>query len=128
MIFSFDVSIWLTWRMLISCHDFKPVTNSLYDHLVFRLVISLYALINNVLSLCMIMAIIALLVGRPHSFSSLHLQWVWSLLVHPTPKNQNANRVHHTYLYAVFHRHSKVYCLCATFKTFKKIIPCFCNT
>ena len=86
----------------------------------FWLVISLYALINNVLSLCMIMAIIALLVGRFQSFASLHLYWVWALLVHPTPKNQNANRVHHTYLYVVFHRHSKVNCLCATFKTFKK--------
>ena len=35
------------------------------------------------------------------------LYWVWSLLVHPTTKNQNANCVHHTYLYVVFHRQSK---------------------
>ena len=55
----------------------------------FWLVISLYALINNVLSLCMIMAIIALLVGRFQSFASLRLYWVWALLVHPTPKNQS---------------------------------------
>ena len=67
----------------------------------------------------MIMAIIALLVGLFQSFASLHLYWVWALLVHPTPKNQNVNRVHHTYLYVVFHRHSKVNFLCATFKTFK---------
>jgi hypothetical protein len=52
----------------------------------FWFVISLYALINNVLSLCMIMAVIALLVGRSLSFASLHLYWVWALLVHPTPK------------------------------------------
>ena len=55
----------------------------------FWLVISLYALINNVLSLCMIMAVIALLVGCSQSFASLHLYWVWALLVHPTPKNQS---------------------------------------
>ena len=32
------------------------------------------------------------------------------------PKTKVANCVHHTYLYVVFHRHSKVNCLCATFK------------
>ena len=57
----------------------------------FWLVISLYALIINVLSLCMIMAIIALLVGRFQSFASLHLYWVWALLVHPTSKNQTCH-------------------------------------
>jgi hypothetical protein len=36
----------------------------------FWLVIPLYASLNDVLSLCMIMAVIALLVGRSHSFSS----------------------------------------------------------
>jgi hypothetical protein len=55
----------------------------------FWLVISLYALVNNVLSLCMIMAVIALLVSRSQSFASLHLYYVWALLVHPTPKNQS---------------------------------------
>jgi hypothetical protein len=58
----------------------------------FWLVISLYALINNDLSLCMIMAVIALLVGRSQSFASLHLYWVWSLLVHPTLKNQTYSK------------------------------------
>jgi hypothetical protein len=55
----------------------------------FWLVIPLYALVNNVLSLCMIMAVIALLVGRSQSFASHHLYWVWALLVYPTPKNQS---------------------------------------
>jgi hypothetical protein len=41
------------------------------------------------LLICMIMAVIALLVGRSQSFASLHLYWVWALLVHPTPKNQS---------------------------------------
>jgi hypothetical protein len=54
----------------------------------FLFVISLYALVNNILSLCMIMAVIALLVGRSQSFASLHLYWEGILLVHPTPKNQ----------------------------------------
>ena len=66
----------------------------------FQLVVSLYALINDVLSLCMIMAIIALLVGRSQSFASLHNQ-VWVPLMHPTPnKTKLFQRVHHTYLLA----------------------------
>jgi hypothetical protein len=54
----------------------------------FWLVISLYALVNNVLLLWMIMVVIALLVGRSQSFASLHLYWEGILLVHPTTKNQ----------------------------------------
>ena len=57
----------------------------------FWLVISLYALINNALSLCMIMAIIALLVGRFQFFASLHLYCVWALLVHPISKSQTCH-------------------------------------
>jgi hypothetical protein len=67
----------------------------------FWLLIPLYALVNNVLSLFMIMAIIALLVGRSQSFASLHLYWEGILLVHPTPKNQNFQCVHHIYLLAI---------------------------
>ena len=37
VVFSFDALFGLTWHMLISCYDFKPVTLSLYDHLVFDL-------------------------------------------------------------------------------------------
>ena len=40
--------------------------------MLFRSVISLYALIDSVLSLCMIMVVIALLVGRSQSLASLH--------------------------------------------------------
>ena len=54
------------------------------------------------------MYIIALLVGRSHSFSCLHLYWVWSLLVHPTPKNQVCHCVHYKFLCMVFVSHSKV--------------------
>jgi hypothetical protein len=82
--------VWLQ----ISCH--KPLWS-----FGFWLVVPLYALVNNVLSLCMIMAVIALLVGRFQSFASLHLYWVWALLVHPTPKNQVFQCVHHIYLLAI---------------------------
>jgi hypothetical protein len=54
----------------------------------FWLVIPLYAVVNNVLSLCMIMVVITLLVGHSQSFTSLHLYWEGILLVHPTNKNQ----------------------------------------
>ena len=126
VVFSFDVSFGLTWHMLIPCYDYKASHFKPLWSFSFWLVISLYALISNVLSLCMIMAIIALLVGRSQSFAILHLYWVWALLVHPNPKNQSfAKSAHHTYLYVVFYRHSKVKFSCATFKTFKNITPCF---
>src|SRR4051812_44610207 len=37
VVFSFDALFGLTWHMVISGYDFKPVTLSLYDHLVFDL-------------------------------------------------------------------------------------------
>jgi hypothetical protein len=51
-------------------------------------VIPLYASLNDVLSLGMIIAIIALLVGRSQSFASPHFVLSMTLLVHLTPKNQ----------------------------------------
>jgi hypothetical protein len=71
VVFSFDALFWLTWHMLTTyltlqiCH--KPLWS-----FGFWLVIPLYASVNDVLSLCMIMAVIALLVGRSQSFASLH--------------------------------------------------------
>ena len=61
------------------------------------------------------------------STASLHLYWVWALLVHPTPKAKVANCVHHIYLFVVFRRHSKMSYLCATFKSSKYHHP-FCVT
>jgi hypothetical protein len=66
----------------------------------FWLVIPLYASVNNVLSLCMILAVIALLVGRSQSFASLHLYWEGILLVHPTSKNQSFSNESTTNSYA----------------------------
>ena len=49
----------------------------------------------------MIMSIIVSWFGCSQSFASLHLYWVWVLLVHPTPKNQSfAKSVHYIYLIA----------------------------
>jgi hypothetical protein len=92
VVFSFDALFGLT---LTSC--LKPLWP-----FGFWLVIPLYALVNNVLSLCMIVAIIALLVGRSQSFASLHLYWEGILLVHPTPKTKVLQRVHYKFLCMVF--------------------------
>ena len=46
VVFSFDALFGLTWHMLISCYDFKPVTLKPLWSFSFWLVISLYALIN----------------------------------------------------------------------------------
>jgi hypothetical protein len=100
VVFSFDALFGLTWRMLTPCLTANQSLKPLWSF-GFWLVISLYALINNVSSLCMIMAIIALLVGRSQSFASLHLYWEGILLVHPTTKNQVFQCVHHIYLLAI---------------------------
>jgi hypothetical protein len=89
VVFSFDALFGLTWRMLTPCLNLTSRLKPLLSF-GFWLVIPLYALVNNVLSLCMIMAVIALLVGRSQSFASLHLYWIWALLMHPTPRNQSS--------------------------------------
>jgi hypothetical protein len=80
--------IWVDLAHAYTMFDFNKLPQASMI-ICFWLVIPLYALVNNVLSLCMVMAAIALLVGRSQSFASLHLYWVWALLVHPTPKNQS---------------------------------------
>jgi hypothetical protein len=72
VVFSFDALFGLTWRMLTPCLTLTGCLNPLWSF-GFWLVIPLYALVNNVLSLCMIMAVIALWVGRSQSFASLYL-------------------------------------------------------
>jgi hypothetical protein len=98
VVFSFDALFGLTWHMLTPCLALTSCLKPLWSF-GFWLVMSLYALVNNFLSLCMIMAIIALLVGRSQSFASLHLYWEGILLVHPTPKKLKFFQcVHHIYL------------------------------
>jgi hypothetical protein len=78
-----------------SCH--KPLWS-----FGFWLVIPLYASVNNVLSLCMIMAVIALLVGRSQSFASLNFCTEYELYsCIQIPKTKLCHYVHHTYLLAI---------------------------
>jgi hypothetical protein len=88
----------------------------------FWLVISLYALVNNVLSLCMIMAVIALLVGHSQSFASLHLYWEGILLMQPTPKNQSYFKGSTTNSYAWHFKLFQVNFHVLPFKTFKILL------
>jgi hypothetical protein len=63
-------------------------------------VIPLYSLVNDVLLLCMIMAVIALLVGRSQSFASLHFVLSMSstrAFNSQKPKFANVSTIH-TYL------------------------------
>jgi hypothetical protein len=69
--FLLDALFGLTWRMLTTCLTIRSRHKPLW-WFGFWLVIPLYASVNDVLSLCMIMAVIALLVGRSQSFASLH--------------------------------------------------------
>jgi hypothetical protein len=87
VVFSFDAWFGLTWRMLTPCLTLNSRLKPLWLF-GFWLVIPLYALNNNVLSLYMIMAVIALLVGRSQSFASIHLYWEGILPMHPTTINQ----------------------------------------
>jgi hypothetical protein len=52
--------------------DSYKVANCLYDHLVFDLWCHFMLLFNDALSLCMIMPVIALLVGHSQSFATPH--------------------------------------------------------
>jgi hypothetical protein len=71
VVFSFDALFGLTWHMLTTCLTLTSCHKPLWSF-GFWLVIPLYAPVDGVLSLCMIMAVIALLVGRSQSFASLN--------------------------------------------------------
>jgi hypothetical protein len=68
--FLLDALFGLIWHMLTTCLTLTTHHNPLWSF-GFWLVISLYASFNDVLLLCMIMAVIALIVGRSQSFTSL---------------------------------------------------------
>jgi hypothetical protein len=63
LVFSFDALFGSTWRMLTTCLTLTCHYNPLWSF-GFWLVMPFYASLNDVLSLCMIMAVITLLVGR----------------------------------------------------------------
>jgi hypothetical protein len=69
--FSFDALFGLTWCMLTTCLTLTSRHKPLWSF-GFWLVMPFYASLNDVLSICMIMAVIALLVGRSQSFASPH--------------------------------------------------------
>jgi hypothetical protein len=69
LVFSFDALFRLTWRMLTTCLTLTSRYKPLWSFGCW-LVMPLYASFNDVLSLCVIMAVNALLVGRSQSFAS----------------------------------------------------------
>jgi hypothetical protein len=71
VVFSFDALFGLNWCMLTPCLTLTSRHKPLWSF-GFWLMIPIYALVNDVLPLCMIMTVIALLVGRSQSFASLH--------------------------------------------------------
>jgi hypothetical protein len=85
----FSLMLYLGW--LGACLQHVWLIQSRHNPLwsfSFWLLMPSYASLNDVLLLCMIMAVIALLVDRSSLLLALILYWVWALLVHPTPKNQ----------------------------------------
>jgi hypothetical protein len=71
LVFSFDALFGLTWRMLTICLTLISRHKPLWSF-SFWLLMPFYASLNVALSLCMIMAVIALLVGHSQSFASPH--------------------------------------------------------
>jgi hypothetical protein len=69
--FLLDALFGLAWRMLTTCLTLTSHHKPLWSF-GFWLVMPFYASFNDVLSLCMIMAVMALLVGRSQSLASLH--------------------------------------------------------
>jgi hypothetical protein len=100
VVFSIDALLGLTWRMLTPCLTLTSRLKPLWS-LGFWLVIPLYALVNNVLSLCMIMAVIALLVGRSQSFASLHCTEREYFSCIQLPKTKVFQCVNHIYVLAI---------------------------
>jgi hypothetical protein len=94
--FLLDALFGLTWRMLTTCLTLTSRHKPLWSF-GFWLVIPLYALVYDVLSLCMIMAVIALLVGRSQSFASLHFcteYELYSCIQLPKTKFSNVSTIH----------------------------------
>jgi hypothetical protein len=84
--------IWVDLVHAYNMFDSYKVAISLYDHLM-----SFYASLNDVLSLCIIMAVIALLVGRSQSFSSPHFLLSMSSTRasnSPKPSYSNVSTIH----------------------------------
>jgi hypothetical protein len=99
--FILDALFGLTWRMLTTCLTLTICHKPLWSF-VFWLVMPFYASFNDVLSLCMIMAVIALLVGRSESFTSLHFVLsMSSTRASNSQKTKLFQYVYHTYLLVI---------------------------
>jgi hypothetical protein len=118
VVFSFDALFGLTWRMLTPCLTKNQSPQASMIIWVLNCNIT-FCFVNNVLSLCMIMAVIALLVGCSQSFASLHLYWNGILLVHPTSKNQSYFKESTTNSYAWYFKPFQVNFHVLPFKIFK---------
>jgi hypothetical protein len=69
--FLLDALFGLTWRILTTCLTL-PSRHKPLGSFGFWLLMPLYASFNDFFSLCLIMAVIALLIDRSQSFASLH--------------------------------------------------------
>src|SRR3954469_6424785 len=118
-IFSSECFNWVTWRMLAPCYDYSLVTLSLYKHLVFDLLYH-FMLLSIYFVVVHDYGHYALLVGRIPVvlLASTCTKYELYSCIQP-PKAKFSIRVHHIYLFVVFHCHSFVVCSCATVKTFK---------
>jgi hypothetical protein len=122
VVFSFDALFGLTWHMLtpyltLTRHH-KPLWS--FD---FWLVIPLYASVNDVLLLCMIMAVVALLVGRSQSFASLHFVLSMSSTCASNSQKLKFSKESTINSYAWYLQAIPSKFLCATFqKTFKILL------
>jgi hypothetical protein len=120
--FLLDALFGLTWRMLTTCLTLTSRHKPLWLF-GFWLVMPLYASFNDVLSLCIIMAIIALLVGHSQSFASLRFipsmsSTSASNSQKPSYSNVSTINSYAWYLQAIPSKFS-----CATFKTtFKTLL------
>jgi hypothetical protein len=93
--------IWVDLAHAYNMFDSNKVAVILYDHLVFDL---WYHFMLRLMMSCRYAWLWSLLLSKlvaPSLLLAFILYLVWALLVHPTPKNQVCQCVHHTYLLAI---------------------------
>jgi hypothetical protein len=113
--FLLDALFGLTWHMLTTCltHTKSPEASMI---IYFWLLMPSYASLNDVLSLCMIMAIIALLVARSQSFASPHFILSMSSTHASNSRKPSCSNVSTINSYAWYLQAIPSKFLCATFR------------
>jgi hypothetical protein len=96
--------------------DLYKVAISLYDHLVFDFWCHLMLLLMLLCHFAWLWPLLLSYLVAPSLLLALILYWVWALLVHPTPKNQVFQCVHHTYLLAICYSKVHLTCFYLSFK------------